>query len=171
MRARHSDAALATAVYFTSTLGSWNFDFQVWQFADFAWQTSIKKRAWKAKRIDSYCHYTWRKDRKEQRERRSMHGQSLYWTAKSSFIFLTSDHTEAENLGPKLHPGGFFGPWFFIILKNLHQDLSNEGSNFILSSLEVAQTWPFFDKLPEITGFGLGYCQCQNWPSSYLWHA
>ena len=137
MRARHSDAALATAVYFTSTLGSWNFDFQVWQFADFAWQTSIKKRAWKAKRIDSYCHYTWRKDRKEQRERRSMHGQSSYWTAKSSFIFLTSDHTEAENLGPKLHPGGFFGPWFFIILKNLHQDLSNEGSNFILSQLEV----------------------------------
>ena len=39
---------------------------------------------------------------------------------------------------PKLHPGGwFFGPWSFIILKNSHQDLSNEGSNFILSSLEV----------------------------------
>ena len=39
------------------------------------------------------------------------HGQSSYWTAKSSFFFLTSDHTEAENLGPKLHPGGgFFGP-------------------------------------------------------------
>ena len=38
-----------------------------------------------------------------------------------------------------------------------HQDLSNEGSNFILSSLEVghsaAQTQPFFDKLPEITDF------------------
>ena len=49
----------------------------------------------------------------EWREWRSMHGQSSYWTAKSSFIFLTSDHTEAENLGPKLHPGGgFFGPWF-----------------------------------------------------------
>ena len=26
---------------------------------------------------------------------------------------------------------------FFIILKNSHQDLSNEGPNFILSSLEV----------------------------------
>ena len=39
---------------------------------------------------------------------------------------------------PKLHPrGGFFEPWFFIILKNSHQDLSNEGSNFVLSSLEV----------------------------------
>ena len=37
-------------------------------------------------------------------------------------------------LGPR---GGFFGPRFFIILKNSHQDLSNEGSNFILSSLEV----------------------------------
>ena len=34
---------------------------------------------------------------------------------------------------PKLHPvGGFFGPGSFIILKNSHQDLSNEGSNFIL---------------------------------------
>ena len=90
----------------------------------------------------------------------STHGQSSYWTAKSSFFFLTSDQHEGENLGPKLHPGGrFFGPWFFIILKNLHQDLSNEGSNFILSSLEVvhwvAQTWAFFDKLPEITDFGL----------------
>jgi hypothetical protein len=33
--------------------------------------------------------------------------------------------------------GGFFGPLFLIILKNSVQDLSNEGSNFILSSLEV----------------------------------
>ena len=42
------------------------------------------------------------------------------------------------NFGSKLHPeGGFFGPWFFIILKNSGQELSNEGSNFILSSLEV----------------------------------
>ena len=52
----------------------------------------------------------------------------------------------------------FFGPWFFIIFKNWHQDLSNEGSNFILSSLEVghwvAQTWHFFDKLPEVADFG-----------------
>ena len=61
---------------------------------------------------------------------------------------------------PKFHPwGGFFGPWSFIMLKNSGQDLSNEGSNFILSSLEVghwaAQTQPFFDKLPEITDFGL----------------
>ena len=53
---------------------------------------------------------------------------------------------------------GFFGSWLFIILKNSHQGLSNEGSTFILSSLGVdhwfAQTWPFFDKLLEITVFG-----------------
>ena len=60
----------------------------------------------------------------------------------------------------KLHPGvGFFEPWSFIMLKNWHQDLSYEGSNFILSWLEVshwaAQTQPFFGKLPEITDFGL----------------
>ena len=45
----------------------------------------------------------------------------------------------------------------FLILKNSGQDLSNDGSNFILSSLEVghwaAQTQAFFDKLPEITDF------------------
>jgi hypothetical protein len=44
---------------------------------------------------------------------------------------------------------------FYVILKNSHQYLSNEGSNFILSPLEVVQTWAFFDKLPEITDFGL----------------
>ena len=47
---------------------------------------------------------------------------------------------------------GFFGPQSFIILKNSHQGLSNEGSNFILSQVEVAhwvaQICPFFDKLP-----------------------
>ena len=60
--------------------------------------------------------------------------QSSYWTAKLSFFFWQV----TEILGPKLHPrGGFFGPWFFIILKNSHQYSSNEGSNFILSSLEV----------------------------------
>ena len=85
---------------------------------------------------------------------------SLYWTAKSSFSFLTSDQLEACYFGPKLHTGGgFFGPWFFIILKKSHKDLSNEGSNFILSSLEVghwaAQTQAYFDKLPEITDFVL----------------
>ena len=46
--------------------------------------------------------------------------------------------TWGEILEPKLHPGGgFFGPQFFIIFENSHQDLSNEGSNFILNSIEV----------------------------------
>ena len=39
---------------------------------------------------------------------------------------------------PKSHPrGGFFWNMIFIILKNSHQNLSNEVSNFILGSLEV----------------------------------
>ena len=39
---------------------------------------------------------------------------------------------------PKLHPGGgFFGPWSFITLKNSHQDLSNERSNFTKEFLAV----------------------------------
>ena len=75
-------------------------------------------------------------------------------------FFLADLPTWGGSLDPKLRPGGrFFGPCPFLILKNLHQDLSNEGSNFILSALEVghwvAQTWQFFDKLPEITDFGL----------------
>ena len=88
------------------------------------------------------------------------HRQALLLDSYVVKKFLRSVQHEAGNLGPKLQPrGGFFGPWFFIILKNSHKDLSNEGSNFILSSLEVghwaAQTQPFFDKLPEITDFGL----------------
>ena len=60
-------------------------------------------------------------------------------------FFLTSGQHGGEYLKPKLHPGGgLFSPWFFIILKNSHQDLSIEGSKFILSSLDgghwVAQT-------------------------------
>ena len=52
------------------------------------------------------------------------------------------------SLGPKLNPrDGCFGPWPFFNLKKLHQDLSNEESNFILSPLEVghwvALTQPF----------------------------
>lgn len=41
---------------------------------------------------------------------------------------------------------GFFGPWSFMILKKL-QDLSNEGSKFILNPLEVDQTNVFFGPL------------------------
>ena len=83
---------------------------------------------------------------------------STYWAVPRSEIFTH----RGQNWGPKLHPGpgvDFFGPWSFIILKNSHQDLSNEGSNFILSQLKVghwlAQTCLFFDKFPEITDFGL----------------
>ena len=51
----------------------------------------------------------------------------------------------------------FFEPWPFIILKSSHQDLSNFGSNFILSPLEVghwlAQTWPFFNNLRQRQDF------------------
>ena len=63
---------------------------------------------------------------------------NLHTGQLSRHFYLTSDQPEAENLGHKLQTGdGLFGPWFFIILKNAHQDLSNEESNFILSSLEV----------------------------------
>ena len=67
----------------------------------------------------------------------------------TAVIFLADLPTWGLSLGPKLHPGdGFFGPWPFLTLKSSHQDLSNEGSNFILSPLEVghwvAQAQPFF---------------------------
>ena len=53
-------------------------------------------------------------------------------------MFLVDFPTWGGNLGRRLHAGGgFFGSWFFYNLKNSSQDLSNEGSNFISSSLEV----------------------------------
>ena len=46
--------------------------------------------------------------------------------------------TSFVKLGTQITPGsGFFELGFFIIFKDSHQDLSNEGSNFILSSLEA----------------------------------
>jgi hypothetical protein len=44
---------------------------------------------------------------------------------------------------PNYIRGGFFGPWFFIILKNSHQDLSNEGPLYFefTRSHWVAQTY------------------------------
>ena len=50
--------------------------------------------------------------------------------------------------GPTQDPN-FGHDLFFLILKNSHQDLYNEGSNFILSSLEVGH-------------FGLNQQQSQN---------
>ena len=64
-----------------------------------------------------------------------MDGQSSYWTAKSSFLFLTSDQHGSEN---QITPRGWiFSTMIFYNLKNSDQDLFNEGSNFILSSLEL----------------------------------
>ena len=106
-------------------------------------------------------------------------GKDYYirWTEHSAGFFLKTWPLGEGNKTPKLHTwGGFFGPWSFIILNNSHQDLSNEGSNFILSQLEVghwvAETWQFFDKLPKITDFGLlqqsqkraRFWTCLIWP-------
>ena len=53
------------------------------------------------------------------------------WTEHSAVFFWKNDHWGREKGPPKLHPGGgFFGPWSFTILKNSHQDSSNEGSTF-----------------------------------------
>jgi hypothetical protein len=47
-----------------------------------------------------------------------------------------------------------------LILKNSHQNLSIEGSNIFLSSLELgfqaAQTWAFFDELQILAGLSRG---------------
>ena len=85
------------------------------------------------------------------------HGQ-LY-TGLLSRHFFSVNCTRWE-LGTQITPRGWiFGTMIFLILKNSHQGLSNEGSNFILSSVEVghwvSQTQSFFDKLPEITDFVL----------------
>ena len=54
-----------------------------------------------------------------------------------SSLMIGNCPLRGNNLGLKLHPGGgCFGPWSFIILKSSHQDLSNEGLNFILSQVE-----------------------------------
>ena len=58
-------------------------------------------------------------------------------TAMSPFLFLTSGQHEAGTWDPNYTPGVDFLTMIFYNLKNSHQDLSNEGSNFILSSLEV----------------------------------
>ena len=59
------------------------------------------------------------------------------------FFFCQVTRVGGCYLGPKLYPwGGCLGTWSFIILKNSHQELSNEGSNFILSSQEVGHWVP-----------------------------
>ena len=54
-----------------------------------------------------------------------------------NFLKLIFPH-EAGNLDPNYTPGVDFLTMIFDNLKNSSQDLSNEGSNFILSSLEVS---------------------------------
>ena len=76
----------------------------------------------------------------------------LYMDGTAVNFFWCSAHMRRE-LGTQITPQGWI--WFFINFKNSHQDLSNEGSNIILSSLKVghwaAQTQPFFVKLRDIT--------------------
>jgi hypothetical protein len=53
-------------------------------------------------------------------------------------LILKSQGRGGSHYTPGLDGGGFFGPHPFIILKNSHQDLSNEGSKNIF---EVTRTW------------------------------
>ena len=63
---------------------------------------------------------------------------NLHTGQLSRHFFLTSDQHEGGELGTQITPQGcIFWTMIFIILKKSHQDLSNEGSNFILGSLEV----------------------------------
>ena len=85
------------------------------------------------------------------------HGHLYKWTAMSSFFFWQVDSIRRE-LETQITPRGWiFWNMIFYNLKNSIQDLSNEGSNFILILFEVghwaAQTQALFDKLPEITDF------------------
>ena len=104
----------------------------------------------------------------------------LEWITYLTYLGSEICPLRDQNWGPKLHPrGGLFGPWSFIISKKSHQNLSNgnEGSNLFLRSLEVghwdAQTWLFFDELPEITGIFLkfyknwvSFCKVKSWSLS-----
>ena len=76
----------------------------------------------------------------------SRHGILNIWTELLP-IFSWSAHMRRE-LGTQILPREWiFWTMIFYNLKILSQDLSNEGSNFFLSSLEVghwvAQTWAF----------------------------
>ena len=76
------------------------------------------------------------------------HGH-LYTEQLSCHLFFWQVYSMRRELGTQITPRGWiFWTMIFSILKNSHQDLSNEGSNFILSWLEVgrwvAQTWLFF---------------------------
>ena len=77
--------------------------------------------------------------------------------------------------------GGYFWPWPFMMLKSSHQDLSNEGSNFILTPLGnwVAQTKLFLTNYgfyPQTTisdkAKVLNFLTCKKFANLlYYWHA
>ena len=75
----------------------------------------------------------------------------------SANLYFLDSNWRRENGHPNSTPGVDFLD--HDLKKNSGQDLSNKGSNFILSSLKVghwaAQTQEFFDKFPEITDLGL----------------
>ena len=62
---------------------------------------------------------------------------SLYMDGTAFKVFFVICPHEAGTWDPNYNPEVDFLNQFFIILKNTHQDLSNEGSNFFLSSPEV----------------------------------
>ena len=63
---------------------------------------------------------------------------SLYMDGTAVNLLQLIFPQEAGTLDPNYTLGvDFLDHDFFIILKNSHQELSNEGSNFILTSLEV----------------------------------
>ena len=62
---------------------------------------------------------------------------SLYMDGTVVNFFLVICPHETGTWDPNYTPGVDIWTIFFIISKNSGQDLSNEGSNFILSSLEV----------------------------------
>ena len=69
--------------------------------------------------------------------KRVNNGHLYIWTELLSIFFSWYSHMRWQ-LGTKITPQGLiFWTMIFYNLKNSSQDLSNEGSNFILSSLEV----------------------------------
>ena len=109
------------------------------------------------------------------------------WTEHSLNLHILNIHRRGgSNHTLGLDGSGFFVPWPFIILKSWHQDLSNEGSNKFLISLELgssaAQTWAFFDKFQilaawsraqkkqstQFTEFFTRVWKISNWGSFYM---
>ena len=67
----------------------------------------------------------------------STHGLLNIWTELLSIVFSWSAHIRQEIRAQITPRRWIFWTMIFYNLKNSSQDLSNEGSNFILSSLEV----------------------------------